>query len=175
MRTFTSSFQQLSLSSLYFSDSLNSSIYISIKGDKNMDKILLLLEHLFIILFNLSSWFLGSFDEKFKVLITMVAIEFVTLFLVAIYNRKPIFSFINISLCTKKTSIFIIIGIANLIDMQISGNCDLLRSAALVFYITYQGIIALDTISYIIPIPKKLKEALKILRGNEPINKDNTE
>lgn len=139
-----------------------------------MDKILLFLEHLFIILFKWSSWFLGGFDEKFKVLITMVAIEFVTLLLVAIYNRKPIFSFINISLCSKKTAIFIIVGIANLIDMQISGNCDMLRSAALIFYITYQGIIALDTISYILPIPKKLKEAIKFLRGNEPINKDNT-
>lgn len=138
-----------------------------------MDKILLFLEHLFIILFKWSSWFFGGFDEKFKVLITMVAIEFVTLLLVAIYNRKPIFSFINISLCSKKTAIFIIVGIANLIDMQISGNCDMLRSAALIFYITYQGIIALDTISYILPIPKKLKEAIKFLRGNEPINKDN--
>lgn len=139
-----------------------------------MDKILQVLEHLFIILFKWSNWFFGGFDEKFKVLITMVAIEFVALLLVAIYNRKPIFSFINISLCSKKTAIFIIVGIANLIDMQISGNCDMLRSVALIFYITYQGIIALDTISYIVPIPKKLKEAIKFLRGNEPINKDNT-
>lgn len=139
-----------------------------------MDKILQLLEYLFIILFKWFSWFFGDFDEKFKVLITMVAIEFVTLLLVAIYNRKPIFSFINISLCSKKTAIFIIIGIANLIDMQISGNCDMLRSAALIFYITYQGILTLDTISYILPIPPKLKEAINTLRGNEPINKDNT-
>lgn len=137
-----------------------------------MNKILILFEYLSNELYGILSWFLGGFDEKIKTLITMMIVEFIVHFINAIINNETILSLLKLNLFIKNLYILITLGVANLVDSQLFGDCDMLRSTVLVFYITYNGIIILDIISKFTPIPKKLKEILKILLGKHTENKE---
>ena len=64
----------------------------------------------------------------------------------------------------RKVLIFILIGIANVLDVQIIGTGSVLRTAIIFFYISNEGVSLLDNAAQLgLPVPEKLKVVLKQL------------
>lgn len=62
--------------------------------------------------------------------------------------------------------IFILVGIANILDVQVIGTGSVLRTAIIFFYISNEGISLLENAGRLgLPIPEKLKLVLEQLHN----------
>lgn len=116
-------------------------------------------------------WFLGGIDGFLYALLVFVAIDYVTGVLCAIVDKK-LSSEIGAKGIFKKVLIFVLVGVAHILDTQIlsssGGNNGALRTAVIFFYLSNEGISILENSSHIgLPIPGKLKEILKQLHGRD--------
>ena len=116
-------------------------------------------------------WFLGGYDGFLYALITFVTVDYVTGVLCAIVDKK-LSSEIGAKGIFKKVLIFVLVGIAKILDTQIlsiAGNHGgVLRTAIIFFYLSNEGVSILENASHIgLPVPEKLKEVLKQLHGRE--------
>ena len=60
--------------------------------------------------------------------------------------------------------IFILVGMGNIIDVQIIGNGSVMRTAVIFFYLSNEGISLLENSAHLgLPIPQKLKDILEQL------------
>lgn len=109
-------------------------------------------------------WFLGGYDELLYALLIFVAADYITGVMCAIADKR-ISSEVGVRGVTKKVLIFLLVGIANILDMQIViGTGSVLRTAIIFFYISSTGMNLLRNIKLLgLPIPKKLKEILEQL------------
>ena len=58
--------------------------------------------------------------------------------------------------------IFILVGIANVIDINVLGQVGVLRTAVIFFYISNEGLSLIENAAHLgLPIPGKLKEVLE--------------
>ena len=68
----------------------------------------------------------------------------------------------------KKVLIFILVGVANIVDRQIIGNGSAIRTAVIFFYLSNEGISILENTALIgLPVPQKLRDVLAQLKGSE--------
>ena len=64
----------------------------------------------------------------------------------------------------KKVLIFLLVGIANILDVQVIGSGSVLRTAVIFFYLSNEGVSLLENAGHLgLPIPEKLKEILEQL------------
>ena len=64
----------------------------------------------------------------------------------------------------RKVLIFVLVGIANILDVQVIGTGSVLRTAMVFFYISNEGISLLENAGYLgLPIPEKIKTVLEQL------------
>ena len=64
----------------------------------------------------------------------------------------------------RKVLIFLLVGIANILDVQVIGTGSVLRTAVVFFYISNEGISLLENAGHLgLPIPAKMKEVLEQL------------
>ena len=60
--------------------------------------------------------------------------------------------------------IFTLVGVANIIDVQVIGTGSVLRTAVIFFYLSNEGVSLLENAAHLgLPIPKKLKDILEQL------------
>ncbi|WP_411844544.1 phage holin family protein [Schinkia azotoformans] len=112
-------------------------------------------------------WFLGGFDGFIYALITFVIVDYITGIMVAIIDRK-LSSVIGARGIFKKILIFILVGIAHIIDSRLIGDGSVIRTAVIFFYLSNEGISIIENASRIgLPIPQKLKDVLAQLNGKE--------
>ncbi|MBH1941330.1 phage holin family protein [Mobilitalea sibirica] len=117
-------------------------------------------------------WFLGGFDGFLYALITFVVIDYITGVLCAIID-KNLCSKIGARGIFKKVLIFVLVGVAHVLDtnvLGVVGNTDtnVLRTAVIFFYLSNEGISILENAAHIgLPIPEKLKDVLKQLHKRE--------
>ena len=73
--------------------------------------------------------------------------------------------------------IFLLVGIANILDVQVIGSGNILRTAVIFFYISNEGVSLLENAAHLgLPIPEKLKDILEQLHGrSEADEKDGDE
>ncbi|MCK9282506.1 MAG: phage holin family protein [Melioribacteraceae bacterium] len=110
-------------------------------------------------------WFLGGLDGLLLSLIVFVIIDYVTGVMLAIIEKK-ISSKIGSRGIAKKVAIFALVGIANVIDINIISNGNAIRGAVILFYISNEGISILENVAKMdLPIPEKLKSILKQVSG----------
>ena len=65
----------------------------------------------------------------------------------------------------RKVLIFLIVGLANILDVYVLGANAVLRSAVIFFYIANEGLSIIENLGETgLPIPKKLKDVLAQLR-----------
>ena len=122
-------------------------------------------------------WFLGGFDGFLYALITFVIVDYITGIMVAIINRD-LSSEIGFRGIFKKILIFILVGVAHIIDTRLIGEGSAIRTAVIFFYLSNEGISIIENASRIgLPVPQKLKDVLAQLNGkskgdekNEPKN-----
>lgn len=118
-------------------------------------------------------WFLGGCDGLLYALIAFVTVDYVTGVMCAVVDRK-LSSSVGFKGIFRKVLIFIMVGIAHILDTQVIGNGSVLRTAVIFFYISNEGVSLLENSSHLgLPIPAKLKEVLKQL--HERSEKEDTE
>ena len=99
-------------------------------------------------------------------LIAFVVIDYITGVMCAIINQK-LSSEVGFNGIFKKVLIFMLVGVANIIDMQIIRTGCVLRTAVIFFYLSNEGISLLENAGHLgLPIPAKLKDILEQLNDH---------
>lgn len=112
-------------------------------------------------------WALGGYDGFLYALIAFVVLDYVTGIMCAILE-KHLSSEIGAKGIFKKVLIFILVGVAYIIDSQIIGDGSAIRTAVVFFYISNEGISIIENASRIgLPVPEKLKDILAQLKGKK--------
>lgn len=117
-------------------------------------------------------YFLGGCDGLICALTVFVAIDYVTGVMRAISDRK-LSSEVGFRGICKKALIFLLVGMANILDDRVIGDGSVLRTAVIFFYISNEGISIMENAGRIgLPIPDKLKKVLEQLhdRGGTDSN-----
>jgi toxin secretion/phage lysis holin len=110
-----------------------------------------------------TGWFLGGFDGLLYTLVAFVIVDYITGILRAVADKK-LSSKIGAHGITKKIMIFLLVGVAHMLDVEVIGNGSILRDAVIFFYISNEGISLLENASKIgLPIPQKLTDILEQL------------
>lgn len=112
-------------------------------------------------------WFFGEMDGFFFALIVFVVIDYLTGIMCAVLD-KSLSSNVGFKGILRKVLIFIMVGIGNVIDTQIIGSGEALRTAVIFFYISNEGISLLENAAHVgLPIPQKLKDILAQLHNRD--------
>ena len=80
-------------------------------------------------------WFFGEMDGFFYALIAFVVIDYLTGVMCAIID-KTLSSNVGFKGIFRKVLIFVMVGIGHVIDTQLIGSGDALRTAVIFFYIS---------------------------------------
>ena len=105
-------------------------------------------------------YFLGGFDGLLYALIVFMAVDYITGVMCAVSDKK-LSSAVGFKGIFRKVLILMLVGIANLLDVQVIGTGAVLRTAVIFFYLSNEGVSLLENAAYLgLPIPEKLKEIL---------------
>lgn len=108
-------------------------------------------------------YFLGGCDGLLYALIAFVVIDYITGVMCAIINRE-LSSAVGFKGIFRKVLISLLVGIANIIDVQVIGTGAVLRTAVIFFYISNEGVSLLENAGHLgLPIPEKIKTVLEQL------------
>ena len=108
-------------------------------------------------------YFLGGCDGLVYALIAFVAIDYITGVMCAVADRK-LSSEIGFKGICKKVLIFLIVGMAHILDVHIIGTGCVLRTAVIFFYLSNEGVSLLENAAHLgLPIPQKIKNVLEQL------------
>ena len=120
-------------------------------------------------------WFWGGFDGFLYALIVFVVLDYFT-GLLAAGVRRELSSEIGFKGIAKKACIFILVGLANIVDTQVIGNGSAIRTAVIFFYLSNEGLSILENSAIIgLPVPEKLKDMLLQLTEEEHHNSESGE
>lgn len=115
----------------------------------------------------IGNWFLGGFDGLLSSLAMFIVMAHITNGMCAIVDRKPIIGRPAVQAVLKSTLIFILVGIGNILDVNVIANTPALRTAVILFYLSDEGKIILENAVHLgLPVPEQLKEALEQMRQN---------
>lgn len=108
-------------------------------------------------------YFLGGCDGLLYALIAFVVIDYITGVMCAI-NDKTLSSEVGFRGICRKVLIFLLVGIANILDVQVIGTGSALRTAVIFFYISNEGVSLLENAAHLgLPVPEKIKTVLEQL------------
>ena len=108
-------------------------------------------------------YFLGGCDGLLYALVVFVVVDYITGVMCAI-NNKTLSSAVGFKGICRKVLIFLLVGIANVLDVQVIGTGSVLRTAGIFFYISNEGISLLENAGHLgLPIPEKIKVVLEQL------------
>ena len=117
-------------------------------------------------------YFLGGLDGFIYALVAFVVIDYLTGLMAAVVEKK-LSSEIGFRGIFKKVLIFMLVGIGSIIDWQVIGDGNVLRTAVIFFYISNEGISIVENAGRVgLPIPQKLKDILEQLKTKEEKNND---
>ena len=110
-------------------------------------------------------WFLGGCDGLLYALIAFVAIDYITGVMCAVIDHR-LSSEVGFKGIFKKVLIFLLVGVANILDVQVIGTGCVLRTAVIFFYISNEGVSLLENAAYLgLPVPEKIKTVLEQLHS----------
>lgn len=105
-------------------------------------------------------YFMGGCDGLLIALIVFVVVDYLTGVMCAIAD-KTLSSEVGFKGICRKVLIFILVGIANILDVQVIGDGSILRTAVIFFYLSNEGVSLLENAGHLgLPIPEKLKAVL---------------
>lgn len=114
-----------------------------------------------------AGWFLGEPDSFLYALISFIVVDFITVFLCGLHDKK-LSSRIGSKIIYGKVMIFLLVGIANLIDRNMFGENGAIRTAVIFFYLANEGVSILENAVYLgLPIPEKLKNVMLGLQSDK--------
>lgn len=107
---------------------------------------------------------LGGFDGFMYTLIVCMVVDYITGFMVAIIEKK-LSSEVGFRGIFRKVCILMLVGVANLVDVNVIEQGAILRTAVIFFYISNEGVSILENAGKLgLPIPEKLRTVLAQLR-----------
>ena len=112
-------------------------------------------------------YFLGGFDGFLYTLLAFVVIDYVTGVMCAANDHK-LSSAVGFRGICRKVLIFCMVGMANILDMNILGEGSVLRTAVIFFYLSNEGVSMLENCAHLgLPIPEQMKNVLAQLHDRE--------
>lgn len=117
-------------------------------------------------------WFLGGCDGLLYTLIAFVVIDYITGIMRAI-NDHTLSSEVGFRGICRKVLIFLLVGTANILDVNVIGSGSVLRTAVIFFYLSNEGISLLENAAHLgLPVPEKLKDVLAQLHDRPDEKED---
>lgn len=108
-------------------------------------------------------YFLGGCDGLLYALIVFVVIDYITGVMCAI-NNHTLSREVGFKGICRKVLLFLLVGIANILDIHIIGSGSVLRTAVIFFYISNEGVSLLENATHLgLPVPEKIKVVLEQL------------
>lgn len=105
-------------------------------------------------------WFLGGCDGLLIALVVFVVIDYVTGVMCAVSDKK-LSSEVGFKGICRKVLIFLLVGITNILDVQVIGTGSVLRTAVIFFYLSNEGVSLLENAAHLgLPVPEKMKDIL---------------
>lgn len=109
-------------------------------------------------------YFMGGYDGFLYALVLFVVADYITGVLVAIFEKR-LSSEVGFKGICRKALIFMMVGIANVLDVSVIGTGSVLRTAIIFFYISNEGVSLLENAAKLgLPVPEKIKAVLEQLR-----------
>ena len=103
-------------------------------------------------------YFVGGCDGLLYALLAFVVIDYITGVMCAIADRK-LSSEVGFKGIAKKVLIFLLVGIANILDVNVVGTGSVLRTAVIFFYISNEGVSLLENAAHLgLPVPDMLRQ-----------------
>lgn len=117
-------------------------------------------------------YFLGGCDGLIIALVVFVVVDYLTGILCAIAD-KSLSSKVGFLGIAKKVVIFMLVGVANILDVDVIGTGSVLRTAVIFFYLSNEGISMLENATHLgLPVPKKLKDVLEQIHNRSEEKED---
>ena len=108
-------------------------------------------------------YFLGGNDGLLIALVPFVAVDYLTGVMCAV-SDKVLSSNVGFKGICRKVLIFLLVGIANILDIHVIGTGSVLRTAVIFFYISNEGVSLLENAAHLgLPVPGKIKAVLEQL------------
>ena len=108
-------------------------------------------------------YFLGGNDGLLIALVLFVAADYLTGVMCAV-SDKVLSSNVGFKGICRKVLIFLLVGIANILDIHVNGNGSVLRRAVNFFYISNEGVSLLENAAHLgLQVPEKIKAVLEQL------------
>ena len=105
-------------------------------------------------------YFLGGCDGLLIALVIFVICDYLTGIMCAIADKK-LSSEVGFKGICRKVLIFLLVGIANILDVQVIGTGSVLRTAVIFFYLSNEGVSLLENAAHLgLPVPEKMKDIL---------------
>lgn len=105
-------------------------------------------------------YFLGGCDGLLIALVVFTVVDYITGVMCAINDQK-LSSEVGFRGICRKVLIFFLVGVANILDVQVIGTGSVLRTAVIFFYISNEGVSLLENAGHLgLPIPERLKDIL---------------
>jgi toxin secretion/phage lysis holin len=112
-------------------------------------------------------YFLGGFDGLLYALLAFVVLDYITGVMCAIAD-KTLSSNVGFKGICRKVLIFLLVGVANVLDVHVIGTGSVLRTAVIFFYISNEGVSLTENAAHLgLPVPEKLKAVLEQLHNRE--------
>ena len=112
-------------------------------------------------------FFIGGMDGLMIALVIFMILDYITGIMGAIIDHK-LSSEEGFRGIFKKMLIVILVGVANIVDINVIGTGSALRGAVICFYLSNEGLSLLENVAHIgLPIPEKLKDILAQLHNRE--------
>ena len=117
-------------------------------------------------------YFLGGCDGLILALLLFVVTDYITGVMCAAVDKK-LSSSVGFKGIFRKVLIFMLVGIANIIDFHVLKQGSVIRTAVIFFYLSNEGLSLTENASHLgLPVPEKLKNVLEQLHDKN--RKDNT-
>lgn len=110
-------------------------------------------------------YFLGGCDGLLYTLLAFTAMDYITGVMCAV-NDHTLSSEVGFRGICRKVLIFMLVGIANILDADVVGTGSVLRTAVIFFYISNEGVSLLENAAHLgLPVPEKIKAVLEQLHN----------
>ena len=108
-------------------------------------------------------FFVGGVDGLMTALIIFMVIDYITGVMCAITDHA-LSSAVGFKGIARKILIFLMVGMANILDVNVIGTGSVLRTAAIFFYLSNEGVSLLENAAHLgLPVPGAIKEVLEQL------------
>jgi toxin secretion/phage lysis holin len=135
------------------------------RKEKAMKEFWAVIKTIFAVLGGWIGYYLGGCDGPLYALIVFVVCDYITGVMNAIADKK-LSSNVGFKGIAKKALIFLLVGVANIVDLHVLGKAGVVRTAVIFFYLSNEGISLLENAGRLgLPIPSKLKAVLEQLHN----------